>query len=155
LDEILGSTLLDPRIFLFCPYLLAHRGCHPETGTFMWFSILESPEVNLSSNSETKSDHYYSAQINMSWPTKSDAGPTPPSNRERLALMNLHAANIHPVLRQAIEDIPEGTEIKEIRLADWPCLDWPNFEGKVTLLGDAAHAMTMCTYPLPLPPCEC
>jgi hypothetical protein len=44
-----------------------------------------------------------------------------------------------------VQNIPEGAEILEITLADWPCLKWP-FDGKVTLIGDAAHAMTMCTF---------
>jgi hypothetical protein len=54
-------------------------------------------------------------------------------------------ANVfEPRLKTAIQSIPEGSEILEIKLADWPCLEWPNFGGKVTLVGDASHAMTMC-----------
>jgi 2-polyprenyl-6-methoxyphenol hydroxylase-like FAD-dependent oxidoreductase len=69
--------------------------------------------------------------------------------------MKIRAQNFHPKLRQAVQEIPEGTEITEIKLADWPCLEWPNFEGKVTLIGDAAHAMTMCMCHIPLSQRRC
>jgi hypothetical protein len=45
-----------------------------------------------------------------------------------------------------VQDIPEGTEVKTLGLEDWPPSKgmWDNSGGRITLIGDAAHAMTMC-----------
>lgn len=47
--QIQPLRALDPLLF---------QGCHPETGTFLWFSTLDTPEVNGSQ----AEDEYYSAQ---------------------------------------------------------------------------------------------
>jgi hypothetical protein len=41
---------------------------------------------------------------------------------------------------------PSSTEVKAIRLDDWPLSKgmWDNACGRKALVGDAAHAMTMC-----------
>lgn len=48
--------------------------------------------------------------------------------------------------RKIVQDIPEETEAKSVRLEDWiPKKNlWDNLGGRITLVGDAAHAMTMC-----------
>lgn len=45
-----------------------------------------------------------------------------------------------------VRDIPDDADVKLIALEDWPppSEGWNNMGGRVTLLGDAAHAMTMC-----------
>lgn len=118
---------------------LLFQGCHPETGTFLWFSTLDTPEVNGSSGS----NEYFSAQLNMSWPVKGPGDEVPASNEEKLKKMKEMSSTFETRLSTAIQRIPDDTEIMEIRLADWPCLHWPSSDGKVTLIGDAAHAMTM------------
>lgn len=41
-------------------------------------------------------------------------------------------------------DIPDELELTTpLRLADFPCEQWDNRDGRVTLAGDSAHAMTM------------
>ncbi|KAG4411684.1 hypothetical protein IFR04_015182 [Cadophora malorum] len=129
-SEIEPLRAFDPLLF---------QGCHPETGTFLWFSTLDTPEVNGSSGS----NEYFSAQLNMSWPVKGPGDEVPASNEEKLKKMKEISSTFETRLSTAIQRIPDDTEIMEIRLADWPCLHWPSSDGKVTLIGDAAHAMTM------------
>lgn len=126
---------IDPLLF---------QGAHPETGCFMWFSVLSTPEANGSSGS---AEPYYEAQINVSWLFEGPQDEVPATDAERLALMKEMArrgSGFHGVLRHAIESVPDGTRVGEIKLADWPTLKWEG-NGLVTLLGDAAHPMTMCT----------
>ncbi|KAK7046535.1 hypothetical protein R3P38DRAFT_2874268 [Favolaschia claudopus] len=124
---------IDPLLF---------QGSHPDTGNFMWFSILSTPEVNGSG--EDGKEPYYEGQINVSWLTK---GPgVPAGNEERLALMKEAAqagTGFHKTLRDMIVAIPAGTPVVEVKLADWPTMRWTPCDGRITLAGDAAHAMTM------------
>lgn len=50
--------------------------------------------------------------------------------------------------RSIVQDIPEDTEAKVISLEDWVPNQglWDNAGGRITLVGDAAHAMTMCRF---------
>ena len=105
----------------------------------MWFATLDTPEVNKSQGAE----EYYTAQLNLSWPVHSSVDEVPATNADKLKKMKLLANDFEERLRVAVHNIPNDTEVTEVKLADWPCLEWPNSDGKVTLLGDAAHAMTM------------
>ncbi|OAA50536.1 Aromatic-ring hydroxylase-like protein [Metarhizium rileyi] len=122
---------IDPLLF---------QGCHPVTGHFLWVSMLETPEVNGTKGTE---EERYKVQIITSWKVKSDKDEVPPNDAERVAEMKRRAAGFHPLLRQAVESIPESAPVLEIALQDWPCFNWDNHDGRVTLIGDAAHAMTM------------
>ncbi|KAK8922885.1 putative FAD-dependent monooxygenase [Metarhizium anisopliae] len=122
---------IDPLLF---------QGCHPVTGHFLWVSMMESPEVNGTKGTD---DERYRVQIITSWMVKSEKDEVPPSDAERVAEMKRRAAGFHPLLRQAVEQIPESAPALEITIQDWPCFDWDNRDGRVTLVGDAAHAMTM------------
>ena len=56
--------------------------------------------------------------------------------------------------KECVEYIPEHAEVKSIELEDWVPGEgmWENWEGRRTLIGDAAHTMTMCTFsPLNFP----
>ncbi|KAB8245299.1 hypothetical protein BDV35DRAFT_405908 [Aspergillus flavus] len=130
-EDIKPLRSMDPLLF---------QGCHPETGAFFWFSMLETPHVN----GTVGTDHErYRAQICMSWPVHTSADEVAHTDEGRLANMKRRAEGFVPVLRNAVQKIPEGTPVLEIKLADWECLDWDNNNGRVTLAGDAAHAMTM------------
>ncbi|CAJ2507870.1 Uu.00g090560.m01.CDS01 [Anthostomella pinea] len=132
-SKIAPLRAIDPLLF---------QGSHPETGYFMWFSVLSIPAVNGSDQSDKP---YYEGQINVSWIVKGEGDEVPEAHAERLAKMKAMAragSGFHHVLRDTIAGIPEGTEVLEIKLADWPTLKWES-DSKVTLLGDAAHAMTM------------
>ncbi|CAG8082997.1 unnamed protein product [Penicillium salamii] len=130
-EEIQPLRDMDPLLF---------QGCHPRTGVFFWFSMLETPLVNGTANTR---DERYRAQICMSWPEKSANDKVAPTNEGRLANMKQRAVGFAPFLQHAVDQIPAGTPVTEINLADWECLDWNNHDGRVTLAGDAAHAMTM------------
>lgn len=130
-QQVTPLRQLDPLLF---------QGCHPETGCFMWVSMLETPAVN---GTEGTPKERYRVQINLSWPVKTRDDEPKETDRERVADMKRRAAVFAPVLRDAINTIPDDAAVLEIKLADWPCLDWDNQGGRVTLVGDAAHAMTM------------
>ena len=56
--------------------------------------------------------------------------------------------------KECVEYIPEHAQVKSIELEDWVPGEgmWENWEGRRTLIGDAAHTMTMCTFsPLNFP----
>ncbi|KAI1422614.1 hypothetical protein F5Y12DRAFT_761973 [Xylaria sp. FL1777] len=116
---------IDPLLF---------KGTHPASGVFMWFSVLSTPETNGTA--------LFEAQINLSWILRGPEDEVPAAESDRLARLKEMARGFHPVLRGAVEDIPDGTPVQEIRIADWPTAEWRG-DGLVTLLGDAAHAMTM------------
>lgn len=122
---------IDPLLF---------QGCHPDNGVFLWYSTLSTPEVNGS----TGADEYYEGQLNMSWIVRSAEDEVPKSNEGKLAKMKVMAMPFEASLRKAVEDIPDDSQVLEIKLQDWPTLEWDNHNGRVTLAGDSAHAMTMC-----------
>ncbi len=133
MKEMRPLRAVDPLLF---------QGCHPDTGAYLWFATLDTPEVNNSFGDK----EYYSVQLNMSWIVHSPADEVPATNAEKLQKMKDLSDGFEDRFRTAIMNIPDGTEVVEVKLADWPCLEWPNSDGKVTLVGDAAHAMTMCTF---------
>ncbi|CAI7572840.1 unnamed protein product [Penicillium manginii] len=129
--EIKSLRDMDPLLF---------QGCHPPTGAFFWFSMLETPKVNGTAGTDAER---YRAQICMSWPENTPEDKVADTDEARLANMKRRAEGFVPFLQQAVERIPAGTAVTEIKLADWECLEWDNQDGRVTLAGDAAHAMTM------------
>ncbi|KAL4899408.1 hypothetical protein BDW74DRAFT_163599 [Aspergillus multicolor] len=125
-EEAAPLRNMDPLLF---------QGCHPETGVFFWFSILETPANNKSG--------LWRVQINLSWPVKTPEDEVPKTDEARLANMKKRATGFAPFLYDAIQRIPNGTPVLGINLADWECLSWDNRDGRVTLASDAAHAMVM------------
>lgn len=135
-EQIKPLRDMDPLLF---------QGCHPPTGAFFWFSMLEAPHVNgtLGSHAER-----YRAQICMSWVERGPEDKVAETDKARLENMKRRARGFAPFLKQAVDRIPIETPVTEIKLADWECLSWNNHDGRVTLAGDAAHAMTMCKLTL-------
>ncbi|KAJ5298080.1 hypothetical protein PENANT_c039G06734 [Penicillium antarcticum] len=130
-EEIKPLRQMDPLLF---------QGCHPPTGAFFWFSMLETPQVNGTAGTGAER---YRAQICMSWPEKRPEDKVASTDEARLVNMKNRAQGFVPFLQDAVNRIPAGTPVTEIKLADWECLAWDNQGGRVTLAGDAAHAMTM------------
>ncbi|KJZ77298.1 hypothetical protein HIM_03619 [Hirsutella minnesotensis 3608] len=131
-DEAKPLLSIDPLLF---------QGCHPKTGHFLWVSLLETPETN---GSRGTPDEHYRLQVNISWLVKdTTADRVPPTDADRVAEMKRRADGFHPTLRAVVESIPPSSAVMEIGMHDWPCQPWDNCEGRVTLVGDAAHAMTM------------
>lgn len=133
--EIKPLREMDPLLF---------QGCHPPTGAFFWFSMLETPQGNGTATSDSER---YRAQICMSWPVHDSTDEVAATDEARLVNMKRRAQGFVPFLKEAVDRIPIGTSVTEIKLADWECLPWDNHGGRVTLAGDAAHAMTMCKFP--------
>lgn len=128
-DQVAPLRELDPLLF---------QGSHPDTGIYLWVSMLDVPDTNGTLG--TGQEHYR-VQINLSWKVLDDSDEIHNTNAERLHQMRTKAEGFHKTLRTAIESIPEGTEVVPIKLADWLPQPWMN--DRVTLIGDAAHAMTM------------
>jgi 2-polyprenyl-6-methoxyphenol hydroxylase-like FAD-dependent oxidoreductase len=120
---------------------LMFQGCHPKSGVFMYYSILSTPESNGSISS---SDPYFQAQVSVSWKPRNDEGEYPATSALKLQRMRELCSDMALPIKNMIYGIPDNSEAIEIKLQDWPCLDWSNHDGRITLAGDAAHAMTMC-----------
>lgn len=119
------------------------QGCHPSSGYFVFFSMLSTPNSN---GSAEKGNAYYEAQLNVSWIVEQN-GPAPQEPSEQLAKIKEAACastGMFPALRNALLAIPEDTHTQKLVLEDWPTQAWPLSDGRITLLGDAAHTMTMC-----------
>lgn len=139
---------LDPYFF---------QATDPKTDAFIFFSFLSVPPGD-------NPEDLVECQLLISWPLKEGflgregVMDTPESQEERLELMKEIAKGWCEPFRSFVLDVPEETEVKVVRLEDWvPGTEgrcWDNRQGRVTLVGDAAHAMTMCKSPLsssPLP----
>ncbi|KAG9235773.1 hypothetical protein BJ875DRAFT_257864 [Amylocarpus encephaloides] len=142
--RFLGTTLsLAPEKWKplqdFDPLLF--QGVHPHTGTYLWVSVLNSPEANGSLGTGAQ---HYDIQVNLSWSTEHGTGLEElGSRRERVAKMKELAGCLEERFRVLVEGISEEDDVVEVKLADWPCETWDNHMGRVELIGDAAHAMVM------------
>ncbi|RAL06913.1 FAD-dependent oxidoreductase [Aspergillus homomorphus CBS 101889] len=128
-EEMAGAESFDPFIF---------QGSHPDTNVFFFFSLLDTPN-----NFEESSKDKYLCQIIISW---ADAKriPVPSNNGERIALMKSLTANWAEPFKGLVHRLPESTEVRSIRIADWLFRPDPNpLHPRVVLMGDSAHTMTM------------
>ncbi|KAI4178212.1 MAG: hypothetical protein LQ346_007525 [Caloplaca aetnensis] len=136
-DLALKMRALDPFFF---------QGGDPDTDAFMWFSFLDTPANNTRDDPDT-----YECQILVSWPWRAGFKgldmplDTPEKDEERVKLMQELAEGWTEPFRECVMNIPADAAVKAIALEDFvpkPGL-WDNRDGRVTLMGDAAHAMTM------------
>jgi 2-polyprenyl-6-methoxyphenol hydroxylase-like FAD-dependent oxidoreductase len=110
---------------------------HPGTSNYLWYSVqqvFEDVDGRIS----------WDALVLVSWPVK-DPGrdAIPATNRLRIAKMKERAQEFVEPLKSMVLGIPDDSEqVTPLTLADFPNLEWES-NGKVTLVGDAAHAMTM------------
>lgn len=101
-------------------------------------------DVNAKGEEE---EEYATCQMMVSWPYSGEAADEMPETQaarhERIRQL---ATNWNETFRDLVYSIPETTELREIVLEDWPPVQgrWDNHNGRVTLVGDAAHCMTMC-----------
>ena len=137
----LKMRALDPLFF---------QGGDPQSNAFMWFSFLDTP----SNNSRDDDPDTYTCQIMISWPYRDgflgrhEPVDVPPGRIERLGLMRKIAKDWAEPFRECVMEIPEGTPVQAIKLEDFVPREgmWDNKNGRVTMVGDAAHAMTMCMF---------
>ena len=109
---------------------------------FVYFAFLDTPTNNSREDKDTRT-----CQIFMSWPLRPEngLGEVPETAAERLAFMKRLSTEWAEPFRGIIQAMPAGTAPVTLRLEDWLPEDWSDGEldGSVTLVGDAAHAMTM------------
>lgn len=125
------------------------QGGDPTSNAYFWHSFIYYPRSDDKPREAT-------CQIMLSWPYKAgtfgnpDPVEMPASNKERLEWMKSIAKGWAEPFRSLVFDISVDTEAREIVLEDWPPVTggWDNRNGTVTLVGDAAHAMTMCEFQL-------
>ena len=130
---------LDPFFF---------QGGDPQSDVFMWFSFLDTP----SNNSRREDPDTFECQIMIGWPYRKgflgrdEPLDAPSENSEKLALMKRIAQGWAEPFQECVMEIPEDTSVQSVKLEDFiPRLNmWDNMHGRVTMAGDAAHAMTMC-----------
>ncbi|KAI8965484.1 FAD/NAD(P)-binding domain-containing protein [Daldinia sp. FL1419] len=128
-EQAVPVRALDPLLF---------QGLDPKTGNFLWYSIhdcFEEPDGRIS----------FDAQVLVSWVVKNPiTDAIPDTHQERIQMMKQRARNYAEPLRSIVMDIPDDLgSTTALRLADYPPRKWNNRDGRVTLAGDSAHAMTM------------
>jgi 2-polyprenyl-6-methoxyphenol hydroxylase-like FAD-dependent oxidoreductase len=143
--RLLGATAhyTEPQIAAIRrldPFFL--QGADPKTDAYLWFSFLETP-------SDGREDGTYKCQVIVSWPYRENwldrVDPTecPNTRSGQLFLMNYISESWAEPFHSLLQDMPKDSEIRPIELADWLPGASIGFEGRVTLTGDAAHAMVM------------
>lgn len=133
---------LDPYFF---------QGGDPATDTFLFFSFLDTPDNNTRQSADKDT---YVCQVIISWPYRSgflgSETPTevPIEGSDRVNLLKKIAAGWTEPFKTIVAGVTESTEVKAISLEEWaPSAEsWDNEQGRITLLGDAAHTMTMCKF---------
>lgn len=115
---------------------LLFQGTVPSTETFFWFSMLATPDY-------TQHEDVYHAQVNLSWKVRDPNEPFATPQDKASALLK-HAQGLHADLLALVERAAhEPLQLVEIKLADWPHVQWDTHGQRILLMGDAAHAMTM------------
>lgn len=131
------------------PYFL--QGSDSRTGAYFWFSFLETPDDSDAPGIPELGDRLYSCQVVISWPYREGffgrAGPTNVPNTDvgQLIWMKSLSADWAEPFRSIVQNLPDNAEVKDSELSDWiPQRNSDEvFEGRVVLLGDAFHPMTM------------
>lgn len=66
------------------------------------------------------------------------------SYKERLALIKEKAKGLGDPARSAFMWMPDDTEVHKADISYWVPQAWDNYQGRLTLIGDAAHPMPPC-----------
>ncbi|CAI7575913.1 unnamed protein product [Penicillium discolor] len=111
---------------------LYFMGTHPETDTFVFWSLLDTP---------TAPGQPYRAQVYFSW-IASDADEEL-LKQPLLDVFKQKGNPFFPRMRDMVEALPENTVVTKVNLVDWPSVEWDNWNGTCTLIGDAAHCMVI------------
>jgi 2-polyprenyl-6-methoxyphenol hydroxylase-like FAD-dependent oxidoreductase len=98
--------------------------------------VLDTPQTSGNGN--------YTVQIALSWDKCNRDQEPPAENSARVAMVKQLMDSFASPLKDIIHSIPDDTFAMTTKLGDWTDMRWDNRSGRVTLVGDAAHAMTMC-----------
>lgn len=135
----LKARTLDPFFF---------QAGDPQADTFLWFSFLNTPSKLDRHNGQG----VWECQVNISYPYRTgfwgreEPLEVPATNEERVALLKGFAEGWAEPFRSLIMEIPDETQFKSLPIEDFVPREgmWDNAHGTVTMVGDAAHAMTIC-----------
>jgi 2-polyprenyl-6-methoxyphenol hydroxylase-like FAD-dependent oxidoreductase len=71
------------------------------------------------------------------------------SYSERLALIKERAKGLEEPARSAFMWIPDDTQVHKADISYWVSQPWDNHDGRMSLVGDAAHPMPPCRWSRP------
>jgi 2-polyprenyl-6-methoxyphenol hydroxylase-like FAD-dependent oxidoreductase len=127
-EEGAAVRSLDPLLF---------SAIHPKTSNYLWYSVQQVYE-------EPDGRKSWDALVLISWLIKDpEKDAIPPTNQLMIANMKEKAQAFAEPLKSLVLGIPDDSnQVTPFTLADFPNMDWTS-NGRVTLAGDAAHAMTM------------
>lgn len=126
--------------------------------------VLDAPKRKRRANSKTKAKtgskakkrpvppQRYACQLVVSWPTREgffgSAEPIefPTTNEGRVELLRTFGRTWAEPFRGMALGVKGGTEIKTLDLYDWLPPKGLRGDGRVVLMGDAMHQMTMCKF---------
>ncbi|KAI9369172.1 hypothetical protein BJX61DRAFT_549777 [Aspergillus egyptiacus] len=114
---------IDPLYFM---------GTHPETNTFSFWSLLGTPK---------EKGIPYPAQLYFSW-MASDADEEL-FKKPLIEVFREKGRPFFPQLREMVDALPDDHLVTKVNLVDWPLVEWDNWDGRCTLIGDAAHCMVI------------
>ncbi|KAL6703665.1 hypothetical protein ACN47E_009439 [Coniothyrium glycines] len=106
---------------------------HP-AGHYIRANVLDMPDEKEPSS--------WTFQILSTWPLKYVEDHDNETDRLKRLKEHVRKAGWAEPYKSAIEWIPENTEVLKDQLKIWKTVPWENQGGRVTLCGDAAHAMT-------------
>jgi 2-polyprenyl-6-methoxyphenol hydroxylase-like FAD-dependent oxidoreductase len=106
---------------------------HP-AGQYIRVNVLDMPDQEDSTK--------WTFQILSTWPLKTVEDHDNEVDRLKRFKEHVKKAGWAEPYKSAIEWIPEDTEVLRDQLKLWKTVPWDNQGGRVTLCGDAAHAMT-------------
>ncbi|OJJ07696.1 hypothetical protein ASPVEDRAFT_373088 [Aspergillus versicolor CBS 583.65] len=111
---------------------LYFMGTHPETDTFVFWSLLDTP---------TAPGRLYRAQLYFSWmASDADEGLL---SQPLLEVFKQKGRPFFPRMRDIVDSLPDDTVVTRVNLVDWPSVEWDNWNGTCTLIGDGAHCMVI------------
>lgn len=127
------------------PYIV--MGGDPVLNTYFWFSFLYLPRP-------TAAEKEVECHMVMSWPTEDPypgggkAPEIPETNEERQALARRLSTDWAEPMREMVQDLPKDTIMREISNVEWYPVKgmWSSHGGRITMVGDAAHAASSCEY---------
>lgn len=68
----------------------------------------------------------------------------PATYRERLDMIREKAQSLAEPARSSFTWIPDDTQVHKADISYWVTQPWDNRQGRLTLIGDAAHPMPPC-----------
>ncbi|KAM0322028.1 hypothetical protein ACHAQA_009771 [Verticillium albo-atrum] len=140
-EEIGPMKKLDP-FFL--------QATSSKDSNFMYFSILDAPGNAGHSTEGVTVPSQYTGQVVVSWPHRpgfqSRESPLdfPETDAAKRALINSFAQSWAEPFRSIAMGVAASAEVKQLELQDYVPPQGLRSSGRVVLMGDAFHAMTMC-----------